>query len=267
MIDFCFHSVLSNRHGSFTLDVSFGSSAEKIVFFGASGSGKTLTLQMIAGLAKAGSGRLVLNGRTLYDSEKRIDVPPRRRRIGYVFQDYALFPHLTVRQNLSVGLRASPGISRFFPAAFAGEKRDKERRIRDMLDRFEIGSLSERYPSQLSGGQKQRVALARAMLSSPELLLLDEPFSALDPLLRIRMRSELSELLERCSVPLVMITHDPADVEYFAEDMAVYSKGRILRECHGFNRDMLFSHDIMTALADLAADELNEKMPFGYDDV
>lgn len=136
-----------------------------------------------------------------------------------------------------------------------------------MLDRFEIGSLSERYPSQLSGGQKQRVALARAMLSSPELLLLDEPFSALDPLLRIRMRSELSELLERCSVPLVMITHDPADVEYFAEDMAVYSKGRILRECHGFNRDMLFSHDIMTALADLAADELNEKMPFGYDDV
>ncbi len=209
---------LVSRGRSFALEAAFSSDSRFVVLFGPSGSGKTMTLQSIAGLITPDSGRIVLNGRVLYDSESRIDVPSRRRGIGYVFQDYALFPHLTVLENVGFGLE-KPWLRRVC-------KRDRPE-IEKYLDLFEIAHLAGSFPLDLSGGQKQRVALARALIRKPDLLLLDEPFSALDTLLRAKLRKELLEIQSRFGIPVVMITHDPEDIRVFAEDLVTYEAGRV----------------------------------------
>ena len=187
----------------FRLQVRFSAAARRTAIHGPSGAGKTLTLQALAGLMRPDSGQIAFDGDALFDSARGIDVPARARRFGYVFQDYALFPLLSVRQNVAFGL--STGWLN--PAARGGGQA-----VDRWLDALELGAVQHQRPDQLSGGQRQRTALARALVGAPRALLLDEPFSALDPALRGRMRAELDALLERIDIPVVMITHDPQDL-------------------------------------------------------
>lgn len=209
---------LTSRGRSFSLVVEFASDDNTMVLFGPSGSGKTLTLQSVAGLIRPDSGRIAVEGRVLFDSKAGIDVPSRSRNMGYVFQDYALFPHMTVAGNVGYGL-IRPW------QRHAGRK--DGRGVRAFLETLEIGDLADSFPADLSGGQKQRVALARALIRRPDLLLLDEPFSALDTLLRGKLRRELSEILARFRIPTIMITHDPKDISIFAETLVTYQAGRV----------------------------------------
>lgn len=242
------------------------------MLFGPSGSGKTLTLQMIAGLVHPKEGHIILDDTVFFDASRGINLPARSRRIGYVFQDYALFPHMTVWQNLAFALHQQekhvPVIGSAFRAMFPSRLDEAQKAsIQRMLDLLEITHLADRRPSQISGGQKQRVALARALLISPRLLLLDEPFAALDPLLRIRMRKEIDRILQDCGVPLVMITHDPEDVDAFAEDLAVYANGSILAMEHDFRGRSLFAQDSLSYLSDILSRGGQADRPFGFDDV
>jgi molybdate transport system ATP-binding protein len=202
----------------FNLEVSFASDKDMVVLFGPSGAGKSLTLQAIAGLITPDAGRIVVGERVLFDSSRHITVPARHRDIGYVFQDYALFPHLTVAKNVAFGL------ARTWPWHLAQPDR---LRLKEVLDVLELAPLRDSLPRDLSGGQRQRVALARALIRRPKLLLLDEPFSALDALLRDRTRQELLRLQERFKLPVVLITHDPEDVAALAQTVVVYESGRV----------------------------------------
>ena len=204
--------------GRFDLDVAFRSDAERLVVFGPSGAGKTLTLKAIAGLLRPDAGHVRVDGTTLFDSAQGVDTAARRRGCGYLFQEYALFPHLTARQNIAFGLDAgwrNPGRD----ASGAAVER--------WLDALELRRLASRFPDQLSGGQRQRVALARALAAEPRALLLDEPFAALDEPLRNRLRAELAELQARLALPIGLITHDPADVDAFADDIVQIEDGRV----------------------------------------
>jgi molybdate transport system ATP-binding protein len=204
----------------FDLNVSFHTERNLIVIFGPSGAGKSVTIQAIAGLVTPERGRIVLNGRVLFDSDAGIDLPARRRNVGYVFQDYALFPHLTVAENVRFAVHAP-----FWPRN--GRKISGE--IMEFLAKFDLAELGSSYPRQLSGGQRQRVAMARALIRKPDILLLDEPFAALDPLLRDRMRRGLLEIQKRFGVPMVVITHDPDDIELFGENLIVLNNGRVVK--------------------------------------
>ena len=206
------------RH--FTLATRFASDAAVIALYGPSGGGKSMTLQAIAGLLTPQRGRVQVAQRVLFDSARRIDVPPQARGIGYLFQHYALFPHLTVRENVAFGLtnwrrRLSP---------------DDARCVDELLETFGLAALASSRPASLSGGQQQRVALARALACRPDLLLLDEPFAALNPLLRDDLRTQLAAVFARWNLPVVMITHDIDDVLALADVAFVIEHGQVTRE-------------------------------------
>jgi molybdate transport system ATP-binding protein len=211
---------MSSRGRRFFLKAAFSSVEGFVVLFGPSGAGKTLTLQSIAGLLTPDSGRIELRDSVLFDSKSGINIDPQHRNIGYVFQDNALFPHLTVFENVGFGLRKR------WPQPLSQPHRLK---VEEFLDIFEITHLAASFPFDLSGGQKQRVALARALIRSPELLLLDEPFSALDTLLRVKLRDELLAIQARFKVPVIMITHDPEDIRVFAQTLVTYETGRVCK--------------------------------------
>lgn len=211
------HKVLRAQQREFTLDADFSIEDDISVIFGPSGAGKSVTLQAIAGLLKPDGGRIDIGERVLYDSTTGIDVPARLRKVGYLFQDYALFPHLTVAQNVGFAL-TSQGVKQRGDACYSLNK---------LLELFELSELAGSYPRQLSGGQKQRVALARALIMKPDILLLDEPFAALDPLLRDKMRQELLELRARFQIPMIIITHDPDDVAVFVGALLLFDGGRV----------------------------------------
>jgi molybdate transport system ATP-binding protein len=202
-LDIAIRKTLRADDRCFELDVAFASDHRRIVLFGHSGAGKSLTLRAMAGLLAPDAGHVRVDGRTLFDASMRIDVPVRERGVAYVFQDYALFPHLTVAQNIGFGIERGW----FNPA-----RRTRDERVRRWIDTFELGTVADSYPSRISGGQRQRVALARALVAEPRLVLLDEPFAALDPALRGRMRAELRALQARLDLQMLVITHDPADV-------------------------------------------------------
>lgn len=204
----------------FELDVAFTSTAKRVALFGPSGAGKSLTLRAVAGLLRPDAGRIHINDRVLFDSHAGVCVPARSRRVAYLFQDYALFPHLTVAQNIAFGLR---------PGWLNPPRRQVGPEARRWVDAFELGSIVSSYPHEISGGQKQRVALARALMLQPDILLLDEPFSALDSQLRGKMRQELNALQRQLDVPMLLITHDPADVEALADEVFEVRDGRIGR--------------------------------------
>lgn len=204
---------------SFDLDVAFSSDSRRIVLHGPSGSGKSMTLRAIAGLMTPDAGRIVVNDRVLFDAVAGTNLEPQARQLGFLFQDYALFPHLNVMQNVAFGLVSG---------VFNARRGARDERVLAMLAAFELDHVARSFPSQLSGGQRQRVALARALVTAPALLLLDEPFAALDARLRVRMREELLALQQRLGLNLLMITHDPADVEALGEHVLDIRDGRIV---------------------------------------
>ena len=195
----------------FTLDASWSSHLPIVALVGPSGSGKTLTLQCIAGLVAPDNGRIDAAGRTLFDSGARTNLRPQQRRIGYVFQGYALFPHMTVAENVSYGVRGVGGATD---------------RTRDIIGRLGLSTLTSRYPADLSGGQQQRVALARALATDPDVLLLDEPFSALDAPLRRELSIELSQTLREWGKLAVLVTHDLPEAYQIADMVVLYENGR-----------------------------------------
>ncbi|MCA1322535.1 ATP-binding cassette domain-containing protein [Herbaspirillum sp. alder98] len=203
---------------TFELDVAFAADSRRVVLYGPSGSGKSLTLKAVAGLMTPDAGHIRLDGRVLFDSAQRINLPTQQRNVAYLFQDYALFPHLTVAQNIAFGLARG---------CFNLRRPATHQAVQQWIAAFELEAIVGSYPAQISGGQRQRVALARALVSNPDMLLLDEPFSALDLSLRERMRRELSELQQRLDVPMLLITHDPADVEALGEAVFEVRDGRI----------------------------------------
>lgn len=208
---------LKKTVNGFDLDIGWEIDNELAVLFGFSGAGKSMTLQLIAGLMKPDKGRVSLDDKVYYDRLTRTDIPPQARPFGYVFQDLALFPHMTVTGNILYGAPAVP-------------KSEKMDRSREMIRAFKLTGLEGRYPHEISGGQKQRVAFARALIRRPRVLLLDEPFSALDHPLRLEMRHFLRELKKDIDIPVVLVTHDLNEALVLADTMIVYSHGRIMQK-------------------------------------
>lgn len=198
----------------FDLDVSFQVDDNILGLMGASGSGKSMTLKCIAGIETPDQGRIVLNGRVLFDSEKKINVPIQKRNVGYMFQSYALFPNMNVYENISVGLRAR-------------KVKDVDIVVQKVMQQFRIFELASRYPKQLSGGQRQRVALARLMAYEPDVLLLDEPFSALDEDLKKNLLQELKSELQ-ISKPVIFVSHDKEKVNYLCDLKYKIKQGEII---------------------------------------
>lgn len=200
---------IRKRLRDFTLEVAFRVRDEVFALFGASGCGKSMTLKCIAGIETPDCGSITLNGRTLYDSDKNINLPPQARRIGYLFQNYALFPNMTVAQNITF--------------AATGDKLSK---LKQNIERFQLHGLENAYPNQLSGGQCQRVALARVLASHAEFLLLDEPFSALDSYLKWQLELELAQILKHYG-GAILVTHDRGEVFRLSDKVAVLHDGLI----------------------------------------
>ena len=221
--------VVSSAGRSFELDVSFGTESKRTVIYGPSGAGKSLTLQAIAGLLKPDSGRIEFKGETLFGDG--VNVPAKSRGFGYLFQDYALFPRLNVRQNIAFGLHKRGWLN---PSRQAGNEA-----VERWLHAFQLNEVAAQRPHELSGGQRQRTALARALVNDPRALLLDEPFAALDPELRERMRDELDSLLDRIDIPMLMITHDPEDLARFGEARLMLRGGAIANEAVAAPRQSL----------------------------
>jgi molybdate transport system ATP-binding protein len=199
------------RQGSFTLEVQARLDARITALFGASGAGKTTVLDAIAGLRTPSSGSIVVGSRVLFDRTRGVDLPPHHRHIGYVAQDVALFPHMSVSQNVLYG------------------RRDGQRLSLDTVVRMlEIAPFFDRRVSQLSGGERQRVALARALMSAPELLLLDEPFAAVDVERRRRILPYLERVRDELMVPIIYVTHDPSEVRQLADHVIILDEGRVV---------------------------------------
>ena len=208
---------ISTHIGGFTLDVGWAMESELVVLFGHSGSGKSMTLRTIAGIAPQGDGHIRLNGRVLYSKDMKINLAPQQRSVGYVFQDLALFPHMTVEKNILFGTGSVAG----------GEARKK---AMEMMQLFSLAGHRDKYPHEISGGQKQRVALARALMRNPEVLLLDEPFSSLDDQLRLEMRRCLVNVVKQeFRIPAILVTHNVLEVFSLADRVMVYSAGRIIQ--------------------------------------
>jgi molybdate transport system ATP-binding protein len=229
-LDVDIHRVLRSPQRTFALRACFTVREDMAVLYGPSGAGKSVTLQAIAGLLQPDSGTIRFNGTPLFDSAAGIDVPARRRGIGYVFQDYALFPHRTVRQNVAAAL---------FPLLGHRLSAQQRQRVDTFLAAFDLTSVAASYPSQISGGQRQRTALARALAAEPRLLLLDEPFNSLDTSLRVRMRNEVVRVWERFQVPILLITHDDADVAVFGRQVIRIEQGRVVEAAATASADPL----------------------------
>ena len=203
---------IKKKMPGFTLNISFETGENSLGILGESGSGKSMTLRCIAGLVKPDRGRIVLNDRVLFDSEKGINIPIKDRKVGYLFQNYALFPHMTVEKNIAYGLK---NIGKLEKLAIVDE----------MLNKLHIENLRGKYPYQLSGGQQQRVALARALATNPDVLLLDEPFSALDNHLRTLMIKEMIETLSSYKGVTLFVTHNMDEAYQLCDNLLIVSKG------------------------------------------
>ena len=214
MLEIAVRKHLSIQGVAFDLAVECVAGDEITVLFGPSGAGKSLTLQIIAGLVRPDEGRIALDRAPVFDSAKNIDVPAARRRIGYVFQSLALFPHLTVTRNIAYGLKNSSG--------------EKKRRVEEILNRFGMGRFGNSLPREISGGQQQRVALARALVTEPKMLLLDEPLSALDAATKETLMQDLRRIGREQKIPILYVTHDRNEAIRLGDHMFVLDAGRIV---------------------------------------
>lgn len=208
---------LKKRAGSFQLDIGFASGCKWIGILGASGCGKSMTLRCIAGVEQADAGRIVQNGRVLCDTSARINVKPRERGVGYLFQNYALFPTMTVLKNIMAGMRTG--------------RRSRREKALQMIERFQLAGQEGKLPGELSGGQQQRVALARMLAGEPSMVLLDEPFSALDEYLRDRMQQELCQMLADYEGQIILVSHSRDEIYRLCEYLIVMENGR--KVCEG----------------------------------
>lgn len=204
---------IEKKLGAFHLRSQFEAPDETMALLGASGCGKSMTLKCIAGIVTPDRGRIVLGDRVLFDSEKKIDLPPQQRRVGYLFQQYALFPNMTVEQNILCGIRRE-------------HKAQKKELLAEKIRMFRLEGLEKKHPAQLSGGQQQRVALARILSSEPEAILLDEPFSALDSYLKWNLEMELSDLLASFRGPVLWVSHDRDECYRNCRSVCVMENGR-----------------------------------------
>jgi len=206
---------VAKQIGAFELDVAFTVDSGMSVLFGPSGAGKSLTLALIAGLVRPDTGTIVINGRTVTDCARHINVSPQARRLGMVFQDGLLLPHRSVLDNVALAVRQARG------------RRARRAVARSWLERVGAGSLSNRRPSSLSGGQRQRVALARGLAGDPALVLLDEPLSALDLAVRRELRELIRGVITSSGIPAVLVTHDAEEAEELGDVVIAYNQGRV----------------------------------------
>ncbi|MDR0874665.1 MAG: ATP-binding cassette domain-containing protein [Clostridiales Family XIII bacterium] len=207
---------IKKRYKGFTLEVCFSSGDGTLALLGASGSGKSMTLKCIAGLISPDEGVITANGRMLFDSAAGIDLKPQRREVGYLFQNYALFPNMTIRQNIAV--------------AYRGSAETRGAAVTALLARYELEEQADKYPVQLSGGQQQRAALARIFAYEPAVLLLDEPFSALDTFLRENMQAELKRIIRGYDGDVVLVTHSRDEAYKIADRLVILDDGRPVAE-------------------------------------
>ena len=203
---------IEKKIGKFLLKVKFDASNEVLALLGASGCGKSMTLKCIAGIEKPDKGKIVLNGVTLFDSQKKINVSPQKRKVGYLFQQYALFPNMTVEENIACGVR---------------NKDRKKEIIVNIIETMELCGMEKKKPYQLSGGQQQRVALARILVSEPEVLLLDEPFSALDSHLKFQLERQVQKIIKKFGKTVVFVSHERDEVFRLTDSIAIMKDGHL----------------------------------------
>lgn len=213
---------ITKKYKNFQLSVKFETSDNTIGILGASGCGKSMTLKAIAGIVVPDSGSIILNGRVLFDSERKINLSPQKRRIGYLFQSYALFPNMTVEQNVKVGM--------------TGNRNRKNKNTETLIHKLHLKGLEKLYPGQLSGGQQQRVALARIMASDTDVLLLDEPFSALDFFLKEQLEEQLLDMIKDYKKDVILVTHNRDEAFRFCQDLYIMDQGKLV--CSGILKDI-----------------------------
>lgn len=211
---------IKKKLGTFELDFEIHSDCKRIGILGASGCGKSMTLKCIAGIETPDQGKIVVDGHTLYD--RGVNIKPQKRKVGYLFQNYALFPNMTVGANIGAGLK--------------GNKEQNRRIVDQMIAKFRLEGFKDRLPGELSGGQQQRVALARIMAYEPEMILLDEPFSALDAFLKDQLQQELMQLLEGYDGTVILVSHSRDEIYRFSEELVIMDAGRVVR--HGKTKEI-----------------------------
>ena len=227
MIALDIHKRLRAEGGSMDLEVNIQiEQGDWVTLFGPSGAGKTSTLRMLAGLMKPDMGNIVVSGIPWFDASKKVNLKPRLRNIGYVFQDFALFPNMTVRQNLE----------------YAKKKGSNGNLINTVLEMIELGDLQDQKPASLSGGQKQRVALARALVQEPKVLLLDEPLSSLDPAMRVKLQEYLSRVHKEFELTTLLVSHDISEINRLSNKVVVMERGRIVKQ--GPPAEVLFKQEV-----------------------
>jgi molybdate transport system ATP-binding protein len=203
---------ITKQLSDFTLQLEFVVDRNILVLFGPSGCGKTTTLRCIAGLIKPDAGKVACNGQVFFDSQTNVHVPPQIRSIGYMFQDFALFPHMSVKKNVWYGVKQ--------------RNTHADEMYRRLMGLLKIEHLERRYIGQLSGGEKQRVALARALMAEPKILLLDEPLSSLDKATRLELQAELKKMQELWGIPFILVTHDPEEARALGDQIVFIEQGR-----------------------------------------
>jgi molybdate transport system permease protein len=224
---------IEKRLDNFYLQVAFNTDNQPLGLLGSSGAGKSMILRCLAGIETPNKGRIILNGRVLFNSEKKINIPIHQRQIGFLFQNYALFPHMTVAQNITFGL-----------PKYLNAKEEVEKQLIAM----QLQGFGDRYPHQLSGGQQQRVALARALASKPEALLLDEPFSALDTHLRSQLEQQVAEILDDYSGVTLFVTHNMEEAYRLCPNLLVLEQGK---QAHHGSKYEIFQHPASVNVAQL----------------
>lgn len=227
---------IQKKLSSFCLDVNFEHTSGVLGFLGASGCGKSMTLKTLAGLVAPTNGQIVVNDKIFFDSSRKINLPPQKRKTGYLFQNYALFPTMTIKENIEIGMLNC-------------NNAEKSKISSEYIERLNLNGLEDRYPWQLSGGQMQRVALARALASNPETLLLDEPFSALDMHLRNNMEKELMSIIKDFKGNVIFVTHDINEAYRVCDDIIVYDNGKALQKKNKsalFNKPSTLSEAVLT---------------------